>query len=91
MVTPLEVDILFQLADLFEPGEHMTLADIEHAFLEERTVSFNLTEAQRQQKASGDIPRPLLQLAESAHKFTLSCVAQAVGATAVYLVKTQIL
>lgn len=93
-VTPMEVDILFQLADLYEPRGRMTLADIERiAPLEEGMLPFNLAEAQRQQKASGDAARPfLLQLAESAYRFGLGSIAGAVGATAVYpidLVKTR--
>ncbi|XP_012891306.1 PREDICTED: calcium-binding mitochondrial carrier protein Aralar2 [Dipodomys ordii] len=92
-VTPMEVDILFQLADLYEPRGRMTLADIERiAPLEEGTLPFNLAEAQRQ-KASSDSDRPvLLQIAESAYRFGLGSVAGAVGATAVYpidLVKTR--
>uniref|UniRef100_A0A096NZ49 Solute carrier family 25 member 13 n=1 Tax=Papio anubis TaxID=9555 RepID=A0A096NZ49_PAPAN len=92
-VTPMEVDILFRLADLYEPRGRMTLADIERiAPLEEGTLPFNLAEAQRQ-KASGDSARPvLLQVAESAYRFGLGSVAGAVGATAVYpidLVKTR--
>ncbi|XP_014643712.1 PREDICTED: calcium-binding mitochondrial carrier protein Aralar2 [Ceratotherium simum simum] len=48
-VTPMEVDILFQLADLYEPRGRMTLADIERiAPLEEGTLPLNLAEAQRQ-------------------------------------------
>ncbi|XP_073754951.1 electrogenic aspartate/glutamate antiporter SLC25A13, mitochondrial isoform X5 [Callorhinus ursinus] len=93
-VTPMEVDILFQLADLYEPRGRMTLADIERiAPLEEGTLPFNLAEAQRQKKASVDSSRPvLLQVAESAYRFGLGSIAGAVGATAVYpidLVKTR--
>ncbi|XP_054940972.1 electrogenic aspartate/glutamate antiporter SLC25A13, mitochondrial isoform X3 [Physeter macrocephalus] len=93
-VTPMEVDILFQLADLYEPRGRMTLADIERiAPLEEGTLPFNLAEAQRQKKASVGSSRPiLLQIAESAYRFGLGSVAGAVGATAVYpidLVKTR--
>uniref|UniRef100_A0AAR2J5Y9 EF-hand domain-containing protein n=1 Tax=Pygocentrus nattereri TaxID=42514 RepID=A0AAR2J5Y9_PYGNA len=66
-VTPMEVDILFQLADLSEP-----------------TCS---------QQSGGDLSRSvLIQIAESAYRFTLGSVAGAVGATAVYpidLVKTR--
>ncbi|XP_057288882.1 electrogenic aspartate/glutamate antiporter SLC25A13, mitochondrial isoform X1 [Pezoporus wallicus] len=92
-VTPMEVDILFQLADLYEPRGRMTLADIERiAPLEEGTLPYNLAEAQRQ-KAPGDVSRPILiQIAESAYRFALGSVAGAVGATAVYpidLVKTR--
>ncbi|XP_019517614.1 PREDICTED: calcium-binding mitochondrial carrier protein Aralar2 [Hipposideros armiger] len=93
-VTPMEVDILFQLADLYEPRGRMTLADIERiAPLEEGTLPFKLAEAQRQKKASMDSSRPvLLQVAESAYRFGLGSIAGAVGATAVYpidLVKTR--
>uniref|UniRef100_A0A8C0KDF8 Solute carrier family 25 member 13 n=1 Tax=Canis lupus dingo TaxID=286419 RepID=A0A8C0KDF8_CANLU len=75
-VTPMEVDILFQLADLYEPRGRMTLADIERiAPLEEGTLPFNLAEAQRQ-KASVDSSRPiLLQVAESAYRFGLGSIA----------------
>ncbi|XP_049640559.1 electrogenic aspartate/glutamate antiporter SLC25A13, mitochondrial isoform X1 [Suncus etruscus] len=93
-VTPMEVDILFQLADLFEPRGRMTLADIERiAPLEEGTLPFNVAETQKQKKASVDSSRPiLLQVAESAYRFGLGSIAGAVGATAVYpidLVKTR--
>ncbi|XP_054847649.1 electrogenic aspartate/glutamate antiporter SLC25A13, mitochondrial [Eublepharis macularius] len=92
-VTPMEVDILFQLADLYEPRGRMTLADIERiAPLEEGTLPYNLAEAQRQQ-APGELSRPvLIQIAESAYRFALGSIAGAVGATAVYpidLVKTR--
>ncbi|XP_060104518.1 electrogenic aspartate/glutamate antiporter SLC25A13, mitochondrial isoform X2 [Heteronotia binoei] len=92
-VTPMEVDILFQLADLYEPRGRLSLADIERiAPLEEGTLPYNLAEAQRQQ-AAGERSRPILiQIAESAYRFALGSVAGAVGATAVYpidLVKTR--
>ncbi|RXN01246.1 hypothetical protein EOD39_7353 [Acipenser ruthenus] len=92
-VTPMEVDILFQLADLSESRGRVGLADIERiAPLEEGALPYNLAEAQRQQSA-GDVPRTILiQVAESAYRFGLGSVAGAVGATAVYpidLVKTR--
>uniref|UniRef100_W5MYN3 Solute carrier family 25 member 13 n=1 Tax=Lepisosteus oculatus TaxID=7918 RepID=W5MYN3_LEPOC len=92
-VTPMEVDILFQLADLSRPRGRVGLADIERiAPLEEGTLPYNLAEAQKQQSA-GDVSRPILvQVAESAYRFSLGSVAGAVGATAVYpidLVKTR--
>lgn len=92
-VTPMEVDILFQLADLSESRGRVGLADIERiAPLEEGALPYNLAEAQRQQSA-GDVSRPILiQVAESAYRFGLGSVAGAVGATAVYpidLVKTR--
>ncbi|KAM5157905.1 electrogenic aspartate/glutamate antiporter SLC25A13, mitochondrial [Mantella aurantiaca] len=93
-VTPMEVDILFQLADLYEPRGRMTMADIERiAPLEEGALPYNLAEAQRQHQGSGEVSRTVLvQVAESAYRFALGSIAGAVGATAVYpidLVKTR--
>ncbi|XP_075067876.1 electrogenic aspartate/glutamate antiporter SLC25A13, mitochondrial [Mixophyes fleayi] len=93
-VTPMEVDILFQLADLYEPRGRMTMADIERiAPLEEGALPYNLAEAQRQHQGSGEVSRTILvQVAESAYRFALGSIAGAVGATAVYpidLVKTR--
>ncbi|XDV34855.1 hypothetical protein PO909_004960 [Leuciscus waleckii] len=92
-VTPMEVDILFQLADLSEPRGRVGLVDIEMiAPLEEGALPYNLAEIQRQQ-SGGDVSRSvLIQASESAYRFTLGSVAGAVGATAVYpidLVKTR--
>ncbi|XP_016312121.1 LOW QUALITY PROTEIN: calcium-binding mitochondrial carrier protein Aralar2-like [Sinocyclocheilus anshuiensis] len=92
-VTPMEVDILFQLADLSEPRGRVGLFDIEMiAPLEEGALPYNLAEIQRQQ-SGGDASRSvLLQAAESAYRFTLGSMAGALGATAVYpidLVKTR--
>ncbi|KAK1880892.1 Calcium-binding mitochondrial carrier protein Aralar2 [Dissostichus eleginoides] len=92
-VTPMEVNILFQLADLSDPRGRVGLVDIEQiAPLEEGALPYNLAEVQRQQ-LGGDVSRPILtQVAESAYRFSLGSVAGAVGATAVYpidLVKTR--
>uniref|UniRef100_A0A8C1UCU1 Solute carrier family 25 member 13 n=1 Tax=Cyprinus carpio TaxID=7962 RepID=A0A8C1UCU1_CYPCA len=75
-VTPMEVDILFQLADLSEPRGRVGLFDIEMiAPLEEGALHYNLAEIQRQH-SGGDASRPvLLQAAESAYRFTLGSVA----------------
>ncbi|XP_008297737.1 calcium-binding mitochondrial carrier protein Aralar2 isoform X1 [Stegastes partitus] len=93
-VTPMEVDILFQLADLSEPRGRVGLVDIEKiAPLEEGALPYNLAEIQRQQQLGSDGSRPILvQVAESVYRFSLGSVAGAVGATAVYpidLVKTR--
>ncbi|KAM6959219.1 electrogenic aspartate/glutamate antiporter SLC25A13, mitochondrial [Aplochiton taeniatus] len=92
-VTPMEVDILFQLADLSEPRGRVGLVDIEKiAPLEEGGLPYNLAEVQRQQSGGAPSRTILTQVAESAYKFTLGSVAGAVGATAVYpidLVKTR--
>ncbi|XP_075009323.1 electrogenic aspartate/glutamate antiporter SLC25A12, mitochondrial isoform X3 [Calonectris borealis] len=92
-VTPLEIDILYQLADLYSVTGRLTLADIERiAPLAEGALPYNLAELQRQQ-SFGELGRPVwLQVAESAYRFTLGSIAGAVGATAVYpidLVKTR--
>ncbi|NXU53121.1 CMC1 protein, partial [Turnix velox] len=92
-VTPLEIDILYQLADLYSVTGRLTMADIERiAPLAEGALPYNLAELQRQQ-SFGELGRPIwLQVAESAYRFTLGSIAGAVGATAVYpidLVKTR--
>nr|XP_056717093.1 electrogenic aspartate/glutamate antiporter SLC25A12, mitochondrial [Euleptes europaea] len=92
-ITPLEIDILYQLADLYNATGRLTLADIERiAPLAEGALPYNLAELQRQQSYS-NLGRPIwLQAAESAYRFTLGSIAGAVGATAVYpidLVKTR--
>ncbi|XP_016138766.1 calcium-binding mitochondrial carrier protein Aralar2 isoform X2 [Sinocyclocheilus grahami] len=91
-VTPMEVDILFQLADLSVPRGHVGLIDIEMiAPLEEGALPYNLAEIQRQVTLRNSARAVLLQAAESGYRFTLGSVAGAVGATAVYpidLVKT---
>uniref|UniRef100_A0AAR2JGY4 EF-hand domain-containing protein n=1 Tax=Pygocentrus nattereri TaxID=42514 RepID=A0AAR2JGY4_PYGNA len=75
-VTPMEVDILFQLADLSEPRGRVGLVDIDKiAPLEEGALPYNLAEVQRQQ-SGGDLSRSvLIQIAESAYRFTLGSVA----------------
>uniref|UniRef100_A0AAQ5WYD5 EF-hand domain-containing protein n=1 Tax=Amphiprion ocellaris TaxID=80972 RepID=A0AAQ5WYD5_AMPOC len=92
-VTPMEVDILFQLADLSEPRGRVGLVDIEKiAPLEEGALPYNLAEIQRQQLGSDGSRPVLIQVAESVYRFALGSVAGAVGATAVYpidLVKTR--
>ncbi|XP_065607235.1 electrogenic aspartate/glutamate antiporter SLC25A12, mitochondrial isoform X1 [Cyrtonyx montezumae] len=92
-VTPLEIDILYQLTGLYSVTGRLTLADIERiAPLAEGALPYNLAELQRQQ-SFGELGRPIwLQIAESAYRFTLGSIAGAVGATAVYpidLVKTR--
>ncbi|NXG70807.1 CMC1 protein, partial [Baryphthengus martii] len=92
-VTPLEIDILYQLSDLYSVTGRLTLADIERiAPLAEGALPYRLAELQRQH-SFGETGRPIwLQIAESAYRFTLGSIAGAVGATAVYpidLVKTR--
>uniref|UniRef100_A0A8C4YZ15 Solute carrier family 25 member 12 n=1 Tax=Gadus morhua TaxID=8049 RepID=A0A8C4YZ15_GADMO len=91
-VTPMEIDILYQLSGLHSASGRLNLADIERiAPLEEGSLPYHLVEAQKQ--AQGDTSRPVyLQAAESAYRFSLGAIAGATGATAVYpidLVKTR--
>ncbi|KAF3858435.1 hypothetical protein F7725_011636 [Dissostichus mawsoni] len=90
-ITPMEIDILYQLSALHSPSGRLNLADIERiAPLEEGCLPYHLAETQKQ--THGDSSRPVyLQVAESAYRFGLGAIAGATGATAVYpidLVKT---
>uniref|UniRef100_A0A7N8YH31 Solute carrier family 25 member 12 n=2 Tax=Mastacembelus armatus TaxID=205130 RepID=A0A7N8YH31_9TELE len=92
-ITPMEIDILYQLARLHSHSGRLNLADIERiAPLEEGDMPYHLAEAHRQVHAH-ETSRPVwLQAAESAYRFTLGSIAGATGATAVYpidLVKTR--
>ncbi|XP_026150358.1 calcium-binding mitochondrial carrier protein Aralar1 isoform X1 [Mastacembelus armatus] len=91
-ITPMEIDILYQLARLHSHSGRLNLADIERiAPLEEGDMPYHLAEAHRQH--AHETSRPVwLQAAESAYRFTLGSIAGATGATAVYpidLVKTR--
>uniref|UniRef100_A0A4W3IAU5 Solute carrier family 25 member 12 n=1 Tax=Callorhinchus milii TaxID=7868 RepID=A0A4W3IAU5_CALMI len=92
-ITPLEVDILFQLVGLYSPTGclqkliHSPILFFPHLFLNSFFVFLP------PQQSYSDHRRPIwLQAAESAYRFTLGSIAGAVGATAVYpidLVKTR--
>ncbi|KAG7502144.1 calcium-binding mitochondrial carrier protein Aralar1 isoform X1 [Solea senegalensis] len=91
-ITPMEIDILYQLSGLHSHSGRLNHADIERiAPLEEGAMPYHLAEAHRQQ--APETSRPIyLQAAESAYRFTLGSIAGATGATAVYpidLVKTR--
>ncbi|XP_054643569.1 electrogenic aspartate/glutamate antiporter SLC25A12, mitochondrial-like isoform X2 [Dunckerocampus dactyliophorus] len=91
-ITPMEIDILYQLAGLHTHTGRLNHADIERiAPLEEGAMPYHLAEAQRQHDHAAS--RPIwLQAAESAYRFALGSIAGATGATAVYpidLVKTR--
>uniref|UniRef100_A0A7M4F5W8 Solute carrier family 25 member 12 n=1 Tax=Crocodylus porosus TaxID=8502 RepID=A0A7M4F5W8_CROPO len=75
-VTPLEIDILYQLSDLYSATGRLTLADIDRiAPLAEGALPYNIAELQRQQ-SYGDMGRSIwLQIAESAYRFTLGSIA----------------
>uniref|UniRef100_A0A673A9M7 Solute carrier family 25 member 12 n=1 Tax=Sphaeramia orbicularis TaxID=375764 RepID=A0A673A9M7_9TELE len=91
-ITPMEIDILYQLVGLHSHSGRLNHADIERiAPLEEGAMPYHLAEAQRQH--GHETSRPVwLQAAESAYRFMLGSIAGATGATAVYpidLVKTR--
>ncbi|XP_076602428.1 electrogenic aspartate/glutamate antiporter SLC25A12, mitochondrial-like isoform X1 [Chaetodon auriga] len=90
-ITPMEIDILYQLVGLHSHSGRLNHADIERiAPLEEGAMPYHQAEAQRQHVHES---RPIwLQAAESAYRFSLGSIAGATGATAVYpidLVKTR--
>ncbi|CAB1441713.1 unnamed protein product [Pleuronectes platessa] len=91
-ITPMEIDILYQLSGLHSHSGRLNHADIERiAPLEEGAMPYHLAEAQKQH--AHDPSRPIwLHAAESAYRFSLGAIAGATGATAVYpidLVKTR--
>ncbi|XP_018540306.1 electrogenic aspartate/glutamate antiporter SLC25A12, mitochondrial [Lates calcarifer] len=91
-ITPMEIDILYQLSGLHSHSGRLNHTDIERiAPLEEGAMPYHLAEAQRQH--AHDTSRPIwLQAAESAYRFTLGSIRGSTGATAVYpidLVKTR--
>ncbi|XP_063069483.1 electrogenic aspartate/glutamate antiporter SLC25A12, mitochondrial-like isoform X2 [Engraulis encrasicolus] len=92
-ITPMEIDILYQLSGLHSHSGRVTFTDIERiAPLEEGAMPYHLAEVQRQHSHHGEHRPFWLQAAESAYRFTLGSIAGATGATAVYpidLVKTR--
>uniref|UniRef100_A0AAZ3R6K3 EF-hand domain-containing protein n=1 Tax=Oncorhynchus tshawytscha TaxID=74940 RepID=A0AAZ3R6K3_ONCTS len=75
-VTPMEVDILFQLADLSESRGRVGLVDIDRiAPLEEGALPYNLVEVQRQLSGGDPSRSVLIQVAESAYRFGLGSIA----------------
>ncbi|XP_057708049.1 electrogenic aspartate/glutamate antiporter SLC25A12, mitochondrial-like isoform X2 [Corythoichthys intestinalis] len=91
-ITPMEIDILYQLAGLHTHSGRLNQSDIDRiAPLEEGDMPYYLAEAPRQYTHESSQP-VWLQVAESAYRFTLGSIAGATGATAVYpidLVKTR--
>ncbi|XP_067907345.1 electrogenic aspartate/glutamate antiporter SLC25A13, mitochondrial [Heterodontus francisci] len=94
-VTPMEIDILFQLSDLYKPRGYVTLADLRRiAPHGEGILPYYLRESTRQNLPLGDTSHSaLMDAAESAYRFSLGALAGATGATSVYpidLVKTRL-
>uniref|UniRef100_A0A7N5ZT62 EF-hand domain-containing protein n=1 Tax=Anabas testudineus TaxID=64144 RepID=A0A7N5ZT62_ANATE len=75
-ITPMEIDILYQLVGLHSHSGWLNHADIERiAPLEEGAMPYHLAEAQRQVHTH-EASRPIwLQAAESAYRFTLGSIA----------------
>uniref|UniRef100_A0A674DIV6 Solute carrier family 25 member 13 n=1 Tax=Salmo trutta TaxID=8032 RepID=A0A674DIV6_SALTR len=75
-VTPMEVDILFHLADLSESRGRVGLVDIDRiAPVEEGALPYNLVEVQRQLSGGDPSRSVLIQVAESAYRFGLGSIA----------------
>uniref|UniRef100_A0A673AA02 Solute carrier family 25 member 12 n=1 Tax=Sphaeramia orbicularis TaxID=375764 RepID=A0A673AA02_9TELE len=74
-ITPMEIDILYQLVGLHSHSGRLNHADIERiAPLEEGAMPYHLAEAQRQH--GHETSRPVwLQAAESAYRFMLGSIA----------------
>uniref|UniRef100_A0A4W5PTP9 Solute carrier family 25 member 12 n=1 Tax=Hucho hucho TaxID=62062 RepID=A0A4W5PTP9_9TELE len=92
-VSPMEIDILYQLSGLHSHSGRLNFADIERiAPLEEGALPYHLVELQKRQSLGDGSRSVLLQAAESAYRFSFGSIAGATGATAVYpidLVKTR--
>ncbi|XP_041040517.1 calcium-binding mitochondrial carrier protein Aralar2-like [Carcharodon carcharias] len=93
-VTPMEIDILFRLSDIYQPRGYVTLADLKRiAPHGEGILPYYLRESTRRLARSDKSYFSLMELAESGYRFTLGGIAGATGATSVYpidLVKTRL-
>jgi len=92
-ITPMEIDILFQLADLQNQTGRITFDHIKKvAPLEEDRMPYRIQSIELANTDTGDKRSVMLSIAESMYRFGLGAIAGAVGATAVYpidLVKTR--
>merc|ERR1719369_1971634 len=91
-ITPLEVDILFVLCDLLHQTGKIMYSDLQTISPEQymKQITKRLTELHA--VSSPEDRGVLVQILESAYRFTLGSIAGATGATAVYpidLVKTR--
>ncbi|CAG0916156.1 unnamed protein product [Notodromas monacha] len=93
-ITPLEIDILFKLVQLTQQDTRMQFSDLESMTPEQymkKITSFTLTEVKA--VSSPEERGVMIEVLESAYRFTLGAIAGSVGATAVYpidLVKTRL-
>uniref|UniRef100_A0AAY5KK12 EF-hand domain-containing protein n=1 Tax=Esox lucius TaxID=8010 RepID=A0AAY5KK12_ESOLU len=75
-ISPMEVDILYQLSGLHSQSGRLNFADIERiAPLEEGALPYHLAEIQKQQSHGDSSRSVLLQVAESAYRFSLGSIA----------------
>ncbi|CAH1775700.1 unnamed protein product [Owenia fusiformis] len=96
-ITPMEINIMFQLVDCLHQTGRVSFPDLEAiAPLEIEKMPYRIQAKAIQEKiedmAAGSGRSPVLAVLESAYRFALGAVAGAVGATAVYpidLVKTR--
>jgi solute carrier family 25 aspartate/glutamate transporter 12/13 len=91
-MTPLEVDILFQLCDVLHQSGRIVYNDLNAIAPEQYYKQITNRLAEIHAVSSPEDRGIIIQILESAYRFTLGSVAGAVGATAVYpidLVKTR--
>lgn len=91
-ITPLEVDILFQITNAIQQSGRIVYSDLNHIAPEHyiKRITMRVTDLKAVDSPSDR--SVFIQMLESAYRFTLGSVAGAVGATAVYpidLVKTR--
>lgn len=96
-ITPMEVDILFQLAGLRHQTGRIRYEDLECVSpMEGRETPYSIQMQIAEEKirqAEGAERKPVMMILESAYRFALGSIAGATGATAVYpidLVKTRL-
>ncbi|KAK0142821.1 Calcium-binding mitochondrial carrier protein Aralar1 [Merluccius polli] len=89
-ITPMEIEILYQLSGLHSPSGWLSHVDIDRIAPREEGDAHAAAPRQHAQEA---VARPIwLQAVESGYRFALGSIAGATGATAVYpidLVKTR--
>ncbi|XP_055301851.1 calcium-binding mitochondrial carrier protein Aralar1 isoform X1 [Sitodiplosis mosellana] len=91
-ITPLEIDILYQLVGVLHQPGRLLYNDLNNIAPEHYTKSITARLTDIQAVSSPDDRGVFIQVLESAYRFTLGSFAGAVGATAVYpidLVKTR--
>ncbi|XP_055710667.1 calcium-binding mitochondrial carrier protein Aralar1 isoform X1 [Phlebotomus papatasi] len=91
-ITPLEIDILFQMAGVIHQTGRIVYSDLSNIAPEHYAKHMTHRLAEIKAVSSPDDRGFLIQILESAYRFTLGSIAGAAGATAVYpidLVKTR--